>query len=60
MAFISVFVVRLGAPNMQVSLLTSLPAATGTLGPLGWLAAAIYLFFTVAFGYFLLPREKVA
>ena len=40
--------------------ITLIALITGALGPLGWLAAAIYLFFTVAFGYFLLPREKVA
>ena len=30
---------------------------SGVLGPLGWFAAAIYLFFTLAFGYFLLPGK---
>jgi hypothetical protein len=33
---------------------------TGVLGPLGWFAALIYLFFAVGFGYFLLPHNKVA
>jgi hypothetical protein len=33
---------------------------TGVLGPLGWFAAVIYLFFAVGFGYFLLPQKKVA
>jgi hypothetical protein len=33
---------------------------TGVLGPLGWFAAVIYLFFAVGFGYFLLPQRKVA
>ena len=32
----------------------------GVLGPLGWFAAAIYLFFAIAFGYFLMPQRKVA
>jgi hypothetical protein len=32
---------------------------TGVLGPLGWFAAVIYLFFAVGFGYFLLPQKKV-
>jgi hypothetical protein len=33
---------------------------TGVLGPLGWFAAVIYLFFAVGFGYFLLPQKQVA
>jgi hypothetical protein len=33
---------------------------TGVLGPLGWFAAVIYLFFAVGFGYFLLAQKKVA
>ena len=40
--------------------ITLIALITGALGLLGWLAAAIYLFFTVAFGYFLLPRKEVA
>lgn len=39
---------------------TLIALSSGVLGPLGWFAAAIYLFFTVGFGYFLLPRKKVA
>lgn len=31
---------------------------TGVLGPLGWFAAVIYLFFAIGFGYFLLPQKK--
>jgi hypothetical protein len=37
--------------------ITLIALITGALGPLGWLAAAIYLFFAVGFGYFLLPRK---
>ncbi len=33
---------------------------TGVLNPLGWGIAAVYLFFTVGFGYFLLPEKKAA
>lgn len=33
---------------------------TGVLGPLGWFAVVIYLFFTLGFGYFLLPQKKAA
>ncbi len=33
---------------------------SGVLGPLGWFAAAIYLFFAIGFGYFLIPQKKVA
>ncbi len=33
---------------------------TGVLGPLGWFAVAIYLFFAIGFGYFLMPQKKVA
>jgi len=39
---------------------TLIAQITGVLGPLGWFAAAIYLFFAIGFGYFLLPRKKVA
>jgi hypothetical protein len=31
---------------------------SGVLGPLGWLAAAIYLFFAIGFGWFLFPQKK--
>ncbi|MGB8951370.1 MAG: hypothetical protein WCC06_01700 [Candidatus Aminicenantales bacterium] len=30
------------------------------LNPLGWGVAVIYLFFTIGFGYFLLPQKKTA
>jgi len=33
---------------------------SGGLNLLGWGIVAIYLFFTVGFGYFLLPQKKVA
>ena len=33
---------------------------TGVLGPLGWFAALIYLFFAVAFGFFIMPEKKPA
>jgi len=33
---------------------------SGILNPLGWGVAAIYLFFTIGFGYFLLPVKKTA
>jgi len=33
---------------------------TGVLGPLGWFAALIYLFFAIGFGYFLMPRKEFA
>jgi hypothetical protein len=36
---------------------TLIAVLAGVLGPLGWLAAAVYLFFALGFGYFLLPRE---
>ena len=36
--------------------ITLIALITGVLGPLGWLAAAIYLFFAVTFGLFVLPR----
>jgi hypothetical protein len=32
----------------------------GVLGPLGWFAALIYLFFAVAFGFFIMPERKPA
>jgi len=37
--------------------ITLIAQLSGALGPLGWLAAAIYLFFAVGFGYFLLPGK---
>jgi hypothetical protein len=39
--------------------ITLIAQFTGALGPLGWGAAAIYLFFAVGFGYFLLPKKIV-
>lgn len=33
---------------------------SGVLGPLGWLAAAIYLFFAIGFGLFVAPRKGPA
>jgi len=39
---------------------TLIAQITGVLGPLGWFAAAIYLFFAIGFGCFLLPPKKVA
>ena len=36
---------------------TMLALFAGVLGPLGWFAAAIYLFFAIAFGYYLLPGK---
>jgi len=33
---------------------------SGLLNPLGWGIAAVYLFFTIGFGYFLLPQKKTA
>jgi hypothetical protein len=40
--------------------ITLMAQLSGVLGPLGWFAAAIYLFFAIAFGYFLLPQNKAA
>jgi hypothetical protein len=37
---------------------TLIALLNGVLGPLGWFAAAIYLFFAIGFGYFLLPQKK--
>lgn len=37
--------------------ITLIAQLTGVLGPLGWSAVAIYLFFAGGFGYFLLPRK---
>jgi len=39
---------------------TLIAQLSGVLGPLGWFAAAIYLFFAIGFGYFLMPQKKVA
>ncbi len=40
--------------------ITLIAQLTGVLGPLGWFAMAIYLFFAIGFGYFLLPQKKTA
>ena len=40
--------------------ITLMAIFAGALGLLGWLAAAIYLFFAVGFGYFLMPQKKTA
>ena len=39
---------------------TLIALLTGVLGLLGWFAAAIYLFFAIGFGYFLLPQKRAA
>ncbi len=39
---------------------TLIALMAGVLGLLGWFAAAIYLFFAVGFGYFLLPQKEMA
>jgi hypothetical protein len=33
---------------------------SGALNPLGWFVVAVYLFFTVGFGYLLMPKPRVA
>jgi hypothetical protein len=33
---------------------------SGGLNPLGWCIVAVYLFFAIGYGYFLLPRQRVA
>jgi hypothetical protein len=35
---------------------TLIALMSGVLGPLGWFAAALYLFFTAGFGYFLVAQ----
>lgn len=40
--------------------ITLMAIFAGALGLLGWFAAAIYLFFAVGFGYFLMPQKKTA
>ena len=39
--------------------ITLIAQLTGVLGPLGWFAMLIYMFFAIGFGYFLLPQKKV-
>lgn len=39
---------------------TLIALLAGVLGPVGWVVAAIYLFFAVAFGSFLRPQKQVA
>ncbi len=38
-------------------IVTLIAVLSGVLGPLGWLAALVYLFFALGFGYFLLPGK---
>jgi len=40
--------------------ITLMAQFSGVLGPLGWFAALIYLFFAVAFGFFIMPEKKAA
>ena len=40
--------------------ITLIAQFSGVLGPLGWFAAVMYLFFAIGFGYLLLPQKKVA
>lgn len=40
--------------------ITLVAQIAGVLGPLGWAAVLIYLFFALGFGYFLLPQHKMA
>jgi len=40
--------------------ITLMAQFSGVLGPLGWFAALIYLFFAVAFGFFIMPAKKAA
>jgi hypothetical protein len=40
--------------------MTLIALLTGMAGPTLWLAAAIYLFFALGYGYFLLPQKKTA
>ena len=40
--------------------ITLIAQLTGVLGPMGWFAVVIYLFFAIGFGYFLLPQKKAA
>jgi hypothetical protein len=44
------------AIGFVVSLLTVL---SGVLNPLGWFIVAVYLFFTLAFGYLLTTKESL-
>lgn len=39
--------------------MTSLTVLFSVLNPLGWLVAAVYLFFTLGFGYFLIPEKSI-
>ena len=38
-------------------IVTLIALLSGVLGPLGWFAALVYLFFALGFGYFLLPGK---
>jgi len=38
-------------------IITLIAQLSGVLGPLGWLAVVIYLFFAVGFGYFVLQKK---
>ena len=40
-------------------IVTLVAILTGALNPLAWLVVALYLFFSLGFGYFLLPKRKI-
>jgi hypothetical protein len=40
-------------------IVTLVAILTGALNPLAWLVVALYLFFSLGFGYFLLPIRKI-
>jgi hypothetical protein len=40
--------------------ITLIAQLSGVLGPLGWIAMVVYLFFAIGFGYFLIPQKKGA
>jgi len=37
-----------------------LAVLSGILNPLGWFIVAVYLFFTLGFGYLLLPKKAAS
>jgi hypothetical protein len=40
--------------------ITLIAILTGVLGPLGWLAVVVYLFFALGYGYFFLQKKPAA
>jgi len=53
-------ILNLFAYDAVALVVTLIFVLSGRLNPLGWGIVAVYLFFTIGYGYFLLPQKKTA